>query len=154
MKILLSFFLLLSTVIVYGQSDFSGKWKLNLDKSQFNNTPGTPASARLMVEQSRDSITFQRNEYPKEALKIDSTASIEITGATSKTNVSMKPTRDKKGLIETRIYSYPESEKGEVVAQKIRTWSLSSDKKTLTIRDHIETTMGKVFDMVLIYERQ
>lgn len=154
MKIFVLVLSLVFTASAYSQAGFSGKWKLNFDKSQFNNTPGTPASARLMVEQSRDSITFQRNDYPKEALKIDSTASIEINGAASKTNVSVKPTRDKKGLIETRIYSYPESEKGEVVARKTRTWSLTSDKKTLTIRDHIETTMGKIFDMVLVYERQ
>lgn len=154
MKILLSFFLLLSTLSLFSQIDFSGKWKLNFDKSQFNNTPGTPVSARLLVQQRGDSITLQRNDFPKEALKIDSTASIEVKGAASKASVSVKQVRNKKELIETRIYSYPENQKGEVVAQKIRTWSLSSDKKTLTICDHIETTMGKVFDMVLIYERQ
>jgi hypothetical protein len=68
--------------------------------------------------------------------------------------VSIKSTDDKKGLIETRAYSYPESETAEVAAKKVRTWSLSLDKKTLTIKDHIETTHRKMFDMVLVYDRQ
>jgi hypothetical protein len=140
---------------MYGQADFSGKWRLNLNKSQFNETPGTPAAARLLVEQKAGTITFQRNDLPKETLKIDSTAEIEISAANSKTKVSMKPTPDKTGLVETRSYTYPEGETGVVAARKTRTWTLSADKKTLTIQDHIETTKeGQNYDMVLIYERQ
>jgi len=46
------------TATMYGQADFSGKWKLNLDKTQFNETPGTPAAANLLVEQKAGTITF------------------------------------------------------------------------------------------------
>ena len=152
------FVLLITTVIMYGQADFSGKWRLNLDKSQFNETPGTPAAARLFVEQKAGTITFQRNDRAKETLKIDSTAEIEISteGAEgSKTKISMKSAPDKKGLIETRTYVYPEGESGVLQARKIRTWTLSADKKILTIQDHIETTKeGLSYDMLLVYERQ
>jgi hypothetical protein len=160
MKILLSILLLVNTVAVYAQTDFSGKWKLNLDKTQFNETPGADASTisgGLFVEQKKNAITLQRGEKPKETLNIDSYDEIEvmIVGMEgSKAKVSMKSTADKKGLIETRTYSYPESETAEIAAKKTRTWSLSDDKKTLTIKDHIETTQGKMFDMVLVYERQ
>lgn len=158
MKISMLSALLITTVSMYGQADFSGKWRLNLDKSQFNETPGTPAAARLFVEQNAGTITFQRNDLTKETLKIDSTAAIEISTAGaegSKTKVSMKPARDKKGLIETRTYVYPEGESGVLPARKIRTWTLSADKKSLTIHDHIETTKEALsYDMLLIYERQ
>jgi predicted NAD/FAD-binding protein len=88
-------------------------------------------------------------------LKIDSTVFIEISDADSKTKVSIKPTPDKQGLIETRIYSYPEGTTSVVAAKKTRTWTLSADKKTLTIQDHIETTREDlIYDMLLIYERQ
>jgi hypothetical protein len=66
----------------------------------------------------------------------------------------MKLAADKNGLVETRTYTYPESETSEVAAKKTRTWTLSSDKKTLTITDNIESTQGNVFVMVLVYERQ
>jgi thioredoxin-related protein len=138
-----------------GQANFSGKWMLNLDKTQFNETPGKPAATNLLVEQKADSITFQRNDHPKESLKIDSTAFIEIREAETKTKVSIKPTPDKQGLIETRVYTYPEGITSVVAAKKTRTWTLSADKKTLTIQDHIETTAkDRNYDMLLIYDRQ
>src|SRR5262245_37480915 len=56
-----------------GEIDFSGSWKLNADKSAFNNTPGSPAAKKLVVEQKNETITFQRGNHPKESLKIDST---------------------------------------------------------------------------------
>ena len=154
MKTAMLLFSLVSTVTMYGQADFSGSWKLNLNKSQFNETPGTPAAPTLVVEQNAGTITFQRNDRPKETLKIDSTASIDISEGDNKTNVSMKLASDKKGFIETRLYTYPEGGTAVVAAKKIRTWTLSTDKKTLTINDHIETTRdGLSYDMQLIYER-
>jgi hypothetical protein len=58
-------------------------------------------------------------------------------------------------LHETGIYTYPNGVPGVVAAQKIRTWTLSADKKTLTIKDHIETTKeGLNYDMLLVYDRQ
>jgi hypothetical protein len=154
MKMIILFALLFASVTIYGQSDFSGKWKLNSEKSEFNETPGTPAAAKLIVEQKNGTLTLQRNGRAKEVLNIDSTASIEIKEGENKTNVSMKLAADKKGLIETRVYTYPETETAEVAAKKIRTWTLSADKKTLTITDQIETTKENNFLMVLVYERE
>ena len=155
MKSFFSFLLLLNATTGFAQVNFSGTWKLNLDKTKFNETPGKPAAARLVVDHKGDSITLQRNDSRKESLKIDSAAFIEITDGASKTTVSIKPTPDNRGLIETRIYSYPEGTNSMVAAKKTRTWTLSADKKILTIQDHIETTMeGLNYDMLLIYERQ
>jgi thioredoxin-related protein len=139
-----------------GEVNFSGSWKLNAEKSQFHDTPGAPgAGSKLVVEQKDGTITFQRNDRPKESLKIDSTSFIELSDADGKTKVSMKLTPNNQGLIETRIYTYPEETTSVVAAKKIRTWTLSADKKTLTIQDHIETTReGLNYDMLLIYERQ
>jgi hypothetical protein len=153
MKTIILFALIIASVTMYGQADFSGNWKLNTEKSQFNNTPGSPAAANLVVQQKADSITYQRNDRPKESLKIDGTDSLEISDANSKTEVTVKLATDKSGLIETRTYSYPADQTGEVAAKKTRTWSLSEDKQTLTIQDHIESTTGKTYDMILIYER-
>ena len=154
MKVVMLVAMVLSAVTVYGQADFTGKWKLNLDKTQFNETPGSPAAASLVVEQKNGIITLQRNDRAKETLKIDSTASIEISEGENKTTISMKPTADKKGLVETRIYSYAEEPTEVVANKKTRTWNLSKDKKTLTITDQIEASNGDVYVMVLVYERQ
>ena len=154
MKIALSILLTFATLEAFTQSDFTGKWKLNGEKSTFNETPGTPAAARLIVEQDAGTITFQRNDRPKEKIKIDSPTALEIIEGENKTTVSMKTGMDKKELIETRTYISPETETADVAAKKTRTWRLSSDKKTLIIHDHIETTNGKIFDMTLVYARQ
>ncbi|MEP7374590.1 MAG: hypothetical protein ABI675_14445 [Chitinophagaceae bacterium] len=154
MKTTILFALLIASVTMYGQSDFSGKWKLNLDKTQFNETPGTPAAAKLVVEQKAGTITVQRNDRAKETLKIDSTASIDITDGDNKTTVSMKLAADKKGLVEARVYTYPEGETAVVATKKTRTWTLSEDKKILTITDHIEASNGGNYVMVLVYERE
>src|SRR5687767_13553851 len=87
MKISILFVLLITSVSMYGQVDFSGSWRLNLDKTQFNGTPGTPAAARLLVEQKDGIIMLQRNDRAKEILKIDSTVSIEIAEEDNKTKV-------------------------------------------------------------------
>jgi hypothetical protein len=158
MKIVMVFLSLLTAVSMYGQADFSGNWRLNLDKSQFNETPGTPAAARLFVEQQAGTITIQRNDLPKATLKIDSSAEIEISGTSfegSKTRISMKWATDEQGLIETRTYTYQEGEPGVLATKRVNTWTLSTDKKTLTIQVHIETNKeGLSYDMILIYERQ
>ncbi|MEP7376042.1 MAG: hypothetical protein ABI675_21780 [Chitinophagaceae bacterium] len=154
MKTIIVFALLIVSVTMYGQADFSGNWKLNPDKSQFNETPGTPAAPKLVVEQKAGTITLQRNDRAKETLKIDSTASIEITDGDNKTEVSMKLAADEKGLVETRLYTYPESETAVVATKKTRTWTLLDDKKTLTITDHIEASNGGNYVMVLVYERE
>jgi hypothetical protein len=154
MKIVTLALALFITVGMYGQADFSGKWKLNSKKSEFNDTPGAPAAGMLVVEQKGSTLTLQRDERRRESLTIDSTASIDIEESDHTTKVNMKLAADKKGLIETRTYTYPESETAEVAAKKTRTWTLSSDKKTLTITDNIESTQGNVYVMVLVYEKQ
>src|SRR5215207_9652460 len=106
MKTTILFALLISTVSGFSQTDFTGKWKLNPDKSQFNETPGKPAAANLLVEQKAGTITLQRNDRAKETLKIDSTAEIENNNdgpGGGKTKISMKLTPDKRGLIERRV---------------------------------------------------
>jgi hypothetical protein len=154
MKTLILFLVLITTVTIYGQSDFSGKWKLNAKKSEFNATPGTPAAGTLVVEQKGSTLTLQRDERRRETLTIDSTASIDIEESDHTTRVNMKLAADRKGLVETRIYTYPETETAEVAAKKTRTWTLSADKKTLTITDDLESTQGNVYVMVLVYERE
>lgn len=154
--------ILISTLIlnfsIYGQADFSGNWKLSTNKSRFNNTPGAPAASYLYVEQKSGVITFQRDKRQKETLKIDSTMEVEIKSMSSEggiTKVSIKATRDNLGLIETRKYIYPHGTKGIVATKKIRTWTLSADKKTLIIHDFIETTdKDRNYNMLLIYDRE
>jgi hypothetical protein len=136
------------------QLQFMGRWKLNLSKTEFNETPGAPAATKLVVEQNSGTITYQRNDRAKETLKIDSTASIEISEGQNKTKVSMKLAADKKGLVETRVYTYSEAQTAVVASKKIKTWTLSADKKTLTITDQIQANNGDNYVMVLVYERE
>jgi len=138
-----------------GLANFSGNWVLNPEKTQFNETPGKPAAAKLYVDHKSGYIILQRNDRPKENLKIDSTVFIEIIDGNSKIQVSIKPTDDKQGLLETRIYNYPQGNTSVMAAKKTRIWRLSADKSTLTVQEHIETTReGLNFDMMLVYERQ
>ena len=154
MKATILLALIIASVGVYGQSDFTGKWKLNKDKSEFNDTPGAPAAASLLVQQKAGTITFQRDERRMEFLKVDSAAFVDIEEGDHTTRVSMKLSDDKKGFVETRVYTYPKTETGIVAAKKIRTWTLSGDKKVLTITDQILANNGDNYVMVLVYERE
>jgi CDP-diacylglycerol pyrophosphatase len=60
MKIIFVLASLIASVAMYAQSDFSGKWKLNLDRSEFNETPGAPAAPKLVVEQKAGMITLHQ----------------------------------------------------------------------------------------------
>ena len=153
MKVKILFVLVIASITMYGQSDFTGKWKLNTHKSEFNETPGAPAAASLLVQQKAGTITFQRDERRRESFKIDSASYIDIDEDDHTTRVSMKLSDDKKGLIETRVYTYPKTETGIVAAKKIRTWTLSPDKKVLTITDQIMANNGDNYLMVLVYEK-
>jgi hypothetical protein len=155
MKIAMMFLSLILTISMYGQADFSGTWKLNNEKSKYGRVdPSNAAATKLVVEQKKGTITLWRNEYPKQSLKIDSTAEIEVAGSNgNKARVSMKPTPDKDGLIETRTYIYAEGQSG-IEAKKTRTWTLSGDKKILIIEEYIILTDGQTVDMTLIYDRQ
>ena len=157
MKILILFMFFIASVAVYGQSDFSGSWKLNVPKSEFNEIPGTPFQSLMSVELKDGTISYRRNENPKETLKIGDTSGIEINNKDfegGKTRVFMKLSSDKKGLVETREYTYPDTETAIVASRKIRTWTLSTDKKVLTITDQIEATNGDTYVMVLVYDKQ
>jgi len=153
MKVKILFVLVIASITMYGQSDFTGKWKLNTHKSEFNDTPGAPAAGSLIVDQKPGTISFQRDERRRESFKIDSSAFVDIEEGDHTTRVSMKLSDDKKGLVETRVYTYPEGQQGIVAAKKIRTWTLSSDKKVLTITDQIEASNGDNYLMVLVYEK-
>jgi hypothetical protein len=155
MKIAIALLFLVLTISVHGQADFSGTWKLNTNKSDFGHVdPSTATSAKWVIEQKLGNIVIQRNEGPKQILKIDSTAEIEMAGKNgNKTKVSIKRGPDKDGLIETRTQVYAEGQSG-IEAKRTRTWELSDDKKTLMVEDHVELTDGQIMDMTLIYDRQ
>jgi hypothetical protein len=154
MKKALAIISMMTSLGVFAQPDFSGHWKLNPEKSEFNKVNPSVASTKLVVEQKSGIITYHRNDNPKETLEIDSQTEIEVAGTHgNKTKVSMKTTPDKTGLVEARTYIYAEGQTGPQ-ASKTRTWTLSADKKLLTISDHIEATNGQGYDMILVYERQ
>ena len=155
-----TFFLLLIILITtgsgYGQLNFSGKWKLNVAKSQFNNTPITTAATKIFVDQKKTTITLQRDDFPRENLRTDGSETEIVSGnaVATKIKVSMKLTPDKTGLTEIRNFIYPEGIKGTLETRKTRKWSLSADKKTLTIQEHLETNHKSLsFHMVLVYEK-
>jgi hypothetical protein len=155
MKVAIAFLSLIITASVYGQADFTGSWKLNKEKSDFDRVdPSTAAAAKLVLKQNSVAIIIQRNENAKQNLKIDSTAETEVTTTTGhKTKVSIRPTSDKEGLIEARVYVYAEGQSG-AESKKTRTWTLSGDKKILIIQERVELTDGQTVDMTLIYDRQ
>jgi hypothetical protein len=138
----LLFFILFSTVTVYGQQiNFSGKWALNSEKSDFAGYEYSPAIIfnKTIIEQKADSIYLisvgdngeaDRSHIAKYPL--DGTPTEKIADDTIKVRGAFQWSEDKKQLVKNQTYYSTNTPNQPLVTMK-QTWSLSDDGKELTI---------------------
>lgn len=99
-----------------GQSqNFSGIWKLNISKSEFNGLPTMAACEQIKIEQTRDSIFTERSYIEQGGSKTLSKSRRSIDGRTNLSETSDGVTRkatviwskEKAGLVLATIYTKP-----------------------------------------------
>lgn len=141
----------LITVVAQQKTDFSGTWKLNVDKSDFG-VLGGPTSRTDVITHKDPSITNHvTTEGPQGKLDYTlnySTDGKEVTNTIGERVLKSTAKWDGNNLIVNSKLKLNDTDV-DVVA----TWTLAADGKTLTLSVHITSAMGDA-DQKFTFEKQ
>ncbi|HZY37571.1 MAG TPA: hypothetical protein VFE53_13030 [Mucilaginibacter sp.] len=130
--------LLLPLIGTAQKTDFSGKWNLNLKKTDLSRIPNWLPTRSFEIKQKNDVITIEAKMYDDqmdqhyytETLPFDGTTTETITYGDNKRMVSMKWNFDNKGFMLSVRLAPSDGPSGTDFTE---TWSLENDGKTLVI---------------------
>ena len=127
-------------------ADFSGSWMLNLSKSQYGQFPAPEVMMRTvkMAGTQLTMSTYQKGAQGevKSELKYTTDGKPSVNGANTGT-ARMEG--------ENLIIESSREVQGAKLTQR-DTWTLSADKKTLTVQSHIALPKGQ-FDAKQVFEK-
>ena len=118
-------------------TNFTGDWKVNLEKSDFGTLPKSFAAAEFKIIQNQSSINIDRiivfrdsSTKSEEILNFDGSITISDFKIKKK-EASIKWSTQGKSLIETAIQKFINKDGKNDQYHSVETFSLSEDKKTL-----------------------
>ncbi|MDQ6758515.1 MAG: hypothetical protein M3Z32_01460, partial [Acidobacteriota bacterium] len=137
--------------LAQAKPDFSGTWKLNVDKSDFGPLP--PPTSRVDVIQHAepsltDSVTADTPQGKQNFTSTYTTDGKEVTNKNGPREIKSTMTWEAFNLVVNSKLSFNDN---EVTIKSV--WSLSADGKTLTQTAHIASPMGEA-DQKWIFEKQ
>jgi hypothetical protein len=148
---------LLLALLAFAQTNarpnFTGAWKMNPEKSTFGG-PGGPESAQYVIRQSGAKIVMQyTQDGDKSTAEItpDATERLTQSGPESET-WTRAYWSGAQLVVEARIK--PVHGGNQLAIQWTSRWSLSEDKKLLTIERHIVPSGHEPVDQVVKFDRQ
>lgn len=126
--------------IVNIQANFSGTWKLSIEKSRFGQVPTAAAVQQYQLEQTKEEISLKWTTKNQNNEDVTSSQKLLSNGTPEKTLLPSQVTRimkvsidpDKNILTLTKSYSKPNSP-GEADYELTEVWSMTEGGKTLTI---------------------
>ena len=135
----------------YSKPNFSGAWKLNVEKSDYGPMPA-PTSLTDKIVHEDPSLKISRSQTGQQG---DATYDLSFTtdGKQNSNTVrgnSMKSTVAWEG--EALIFDSKVEAQGNEITLKDK-WTLSPDGKTITINRHAASPQGEL-DMKLVMEKQ
>jgi hypothetical protein len=125
--------------------NFTGSWKINLEKSDFGTVPTFTMHAQMILQQQPDSIAVKASGTGNDGKPYSGNAKYALNGT-----ATVRELPDNKKLIGLMKWSdngtgiikdqkYISSDKPEEPYREIKeSWALSSDGNTLTIQQHVE----------------
>jgi hypothetical protein len=136
------------------QTNFSGVWKLNLDKSDFGNVPSKAATQFYQIEQGKQEITLKwttknnANEdvESSQRLLLDSTAASALLPSQRTRVMAAKFSVDGKSLLISKSYSKANNPNDNDYVLK-ETWRLINGGKELLVELN-----SPVYTIKAIYE--
>jgi hypothetical protein len=142
------------------KENFSGNWKINIDKSDFGSAPIFVASAELSVKQTADSIFLDGINVDDNGIRkassgkyaLDGNASEKIIRDTVRLIGFFQFLKDKKTLVKNQNYIIASQTEPYRKLQEV--WTLSSDKTILTVQQTVAVTNGMGYSVKAVYERQ
>ncbi len=141
------------------KADFTGIWLISEQKCEFGGQPAATMFKGIKVVQSKDSLSVFGMRFNDTAISTKAT-SYPLNGNTVKTVLSNNRTMtaslnwsaDGKTLTRNSSYSPPNDPETEDYKSQ-EAWSLSDDKKTLTLTRTFSTASGNV-TVKAVYEKQ
>ena len=131
--------------------DFSGTWKLNVEKSDFGPLP-TPTSRVDVIQHAdpslKDAVTAEAAQGKQNYTASYTTDGKEVTNKMGPREMKSTATWDAATLVVNSKTSFNDN---EVTIKSV--WSLSADGKTLTQNIHFISPMGEA-DQKQIFEKQ
>jgi hypothetical protein len=130
--------LLLPFMSMAQHMDFSGKWNLNLQKTDFKQAPDWLLPKSLEIKQKNDAIIIEARVYDDhrvqhyytEILSLDGTISTTFTYNNNKRIVSLRWNLDNKSFV---LSVRPVTADDQFGPYFTETWSLENDGKTLVL---------------------
>jgi len=141
-----------AAVLADDKPDFTGEWKLNVDKSDFGPTPMKPDKLILKVDHKDPNITINQTiATPQGERSSDQNFVIdgkEQTRSTPQGDVKFTPKWDG----QTFVVEQTRTIQGNDI-KVLEKWVLSKDKKVLNISRDVTAPMGQ-FSTKMVMEKQ
>ncbi len=150
--------LLLITVSVFSfrpaqifQTDFSGTWKLNENKSELGQFGARGVPSKMVIEQKADAISLAKTSMNFQGEEVNSTENMTFDGkeseslvfGTSKKKSTLKWSADGKEMVITSNIAFDMQGQTFDIGS-VENWTLSADGKTVTISSKINTPQGEI----------
>jgi len=135
----------------YAKPNFSGTWKLNLEKSEYGPMPA-PTSMVDKIAHEDPSLKINRNQAGQQG-ELNYDLNFTTDGKESTNTIrgnSMKSTVSWEG--ETLVFDSKLSIQDNEITFKDK-WTVSPDGKTITINRHAASAQGEI-DQKLVMEKQ
>ncbi len=138
------------------RSDFTGTWKLNVDKSAFGNAPQNAAVKQFDIIQRNDSIAIRRITVHDNNEEVTTSETISMDGKPCSYVMPSKKTKTSSitwssgGDTMTTVSAYSKPDKPDEIEYKLsQTWKLSSQGKELVV---VLTTPS--YEIKAVYDKQ
>ncbi len=151
--------LLLSFTVLPGQTNFSGEWKLNTDKSDLGQMANFAVTS-LKVDQANEAITIARTAPTFQGDESTTTETVTFDGKTSETKIFGESTKkssikwDESGKTFTLTFTLNLDFNGQqMVVEGTEKWSLSDDGKILTLETNSTSDFGDM-STTAVYDKK
>jgi hypothetical protein len=140
------------------QTNFTGIWKRNNDKTDAGDFSINSVAAKLEINQDKATFTLKGTNINgagetstyTDVIKLDGSTAERATSTGQKKTMALQWSADKKELIENATYK---DDQGNVVQALKETYTLSADGKTLRILDE-RTFDGQTHRLQEIFDKQ
>jgi len=160
-SIALTALVLLITVSMNAQTNFSGTWKFNESKSKLGDEGGPRmAATSLVVIHDGNSFSVERTQPTPDGSEMKSSEKYTLDGKEninpgmmdSKVKSLVTWAKDRKGLNFDKTISM-ERDGDKMEFKSTESWTLSSDGKTLSIDSTFSSPMGEM-KTTLVYDKK
>lgn len=139
------------TASAQDKPNFSGSWKMNVDKSDFGPIPKPTRFERVITQQDNEvtAKTTQAGEQGERTTELK----YKLNGSESVNKIGGQDVKSVAAWEGSNIVVRSKREIQGMEISQVETWALSADGKVVTVSNDIDTPQGK-FAMTIVLEKQ